>query len=110
MKVLKLTKQQTAKLQKQYPLGSSFDQKVIVKVFNPYGAGTWYLINQDPNDPNYLWCVAEIGHEHEMGSVSLSELQSIRVKPFNLPLERDLYFDEMPVKELWNKLNEGVHV
>ena len=104
-----LTKQQQTKLQKQFPMGSDFKQKVVAKVFNPSGAGTWYLINQDPDDPDYLWCVADLGFGHEMGSVSLSELESVK-GAFGLPMERDRYFDEMTVQELWDKLNAGEHV
>jgi len=104
-----LTKQQQTKLQKQYSKGSDFSQKVIAKVFNPSGAGTWYLINQDPDDPDYLWCVADLGMGHEMGSVLLSELESVR-GTFGLPLERDKWFDEMTVTELYKKLNAGEHV
>ena len=104
-----LTKQQQTKLQKQYSKGSDFNQKVIAKIFNPTGAGTWYLINQNPDDPDYLWCVADLGMGHEMGSVLLSELESIR-GIFDIPLERDKWFDEMTVKELYKKLDEGIHV
>lgn len=98
------------KLQAQYALGSDLEnQKVIAKIFNPYGSGTWYLINQDPVDHDYLWCIANI-FETEVGSVSKSELEQMRVKPFNLPLERDLYFDEQNAKEVFKKLNSGEHI
>ena len=105
-----LTKSEQTKLQKQYSKGSDFSQKVVAKIFSPSGAGTWYLINQDPSDPDYLWCVADLGFGHEMGSVLLSELESIKVPPFGLPLERDKWFDEMTVTELYDKLNAGKHV
>ena len=45
------TKEIESKLQKQYPLGNELEnQMVVCKVFNPYGRGTWYIINQDPED------------------------------------------------------------
>jgi hypothetical protein len=40
----------------------------------------------------------------------LDELKSIRIKPFNLPLERDRWFSPITVKELYEKLNKGEHV
>ena len=42
------TKEIEQQLQAQYPLGSSLDQMVVCKIFNPYGSGTWYVMNQDP--------------------------------------------------------------
>jgi len=67
------------------------------------------LTRQDPDDPDYLWAIVK-GNEIETGSVSKSELENVRVKPFGLGLERDLYFDEINAKELWDKLNKGEHV
>jgi len=32
---------------------------------------TWYIMTQDPNNPDYLWAIVD-GFEVEMGSVSLS--------------------------------------
>jgi len=110
MKTLSFTKAEINKLQKQYPLGSDFNQKIVVKVFNPYGSQTWYIMNQDPDDPDYLWGVADLGYGIEMGSISLSELTNLRVKPFNMPLERDRYFTQITVNELYEKINSGVHV
>jgi hypothetical protein len=95
--------------QKQFPLGNEWEkQKIVAKFFNPTGSWSWYLINQDPNDPDYLWCIVK-GFEVECGSVSLSELQSFKGQ-FGLGIERDLHFKPMPVKELWDKLNRGEHV
>ena len=110
MKTLKFTKANEKKLQKQYPMGSDFEQNIVVKVFNPYGGGTWYIMNQDPNDTDYLWGVVDLGYGPEMGSISLRELQELRVPPFNLPLERDQGFYELTVTELYEKLNNGIHV
>ena len=104
------TKAIEKKLQAQYLKGSDLDkQKVIAKIFNPYGGWTWYILNQDPQDPDYLWCIVK-GFETEMGSCSKSELESIRVKPFGLGLERDLYFKEQPANEVWEKLMKGEHI
>jgi hypothetical protein len=103
-----MTKEIEQAARKQYPLGSSFDQKIVAKFFDPTGSWTWYLMNQDPEEPDYLWGIVN-GFEIEMGSFSLSELQSVRGK-FGLGIERDIHFRPMPVRELWEKLHEGKHV
>lgn len=97
------TKAIEAKAHAQYPLGSDLEKQVVVaKFFNLTGAGTWYLINQDPQDPDYCWGICHI-FEWEVGSFSKSELENYRGK-FGLGIERDLYFEEVNAKELFSKL------
>lgn len=84
------------------------DMQVVAKFFNPCGSWTWYLLNQDPADPDYLWGIVS-GNEVEMGSFSLSELQGFK-GPLGIGIERDRWFKPMNAKELWDKLNNGVHV
>lgn len=86
-------------------MGSDFNQMVIVKLFDPCGSWTWYVMNQDPEDPDYLWGIVN-GIDVEMGSFSLSELESFR-GIFGIGIERDLYFTPIPAKEVWEKLNLG---
>ena len=43
------------------------------------------------------------GLETELGYFSLTELESIKFPPLNLPIERDMWFDSTPIKELMNK-------
>jgi hypothetical protein len=94
---------------KQFNLGSELEnQKVVAKFFDPTGSWTWYVMNQDPDDADYLWGIVK-GFEIEIGSFSLSELESVKGK-FGLGIERDLYFHPMPAKEVWDKLNNGQHV
>jgi hypothetical protein len=101
------TKSIDKKLFAQYEKGSDLkSQMVIAKIFNPYGRGTWYILNSDPEDPDYLWAITDL-FEVEVGSVSRNELENIRVKPFRLPLERDIYFDEINAYELYQGLKEG---
>jgi hypothetical protein len=97
------------KLFAQFPKGGSLEgQKVIAKVFNPYGRGRWYIMNSDPDEPNYLWGIVQLFEgEPEVGSFSREELENIRVGAFKLPLERDLYFDEMDAMEVYNGLKSG---
>lgn len=99
-----MTKELEGKFEK-YPLCSQddrgFDAEVIVKYFNPYGAGTW-LITEGEKQDNGDWLFFGYCHiiEWEWGYVTLSELES--VKPLGMfTLERDLY-SSGTVKELVN--------
>jgi hypothetical protein len=101
------TKDIDEKLFKQYLQGSNLEsQNVVAKIFNPYGMGTWYLLNSDPDDPDYLYVISDL-NEIEIGSVSRNELESVKVQPFGLGLERDLYFESINAKELFDGLLRG---
>jgi hypothetical protein len=103
------TKEIDSKLFEQYKMGSDLEkQKVVAKIFNPYGRGTWYLLNSDPQDPDYIWAIVDF-FEVEMGSVSRSELEGIKVPPFGLGLERDMSFTPINAKELFEGLLNGEH-
>jgi len=102
------TKEIDKKLFAQYPKGGNLEQQVVVaKIFNPYGKGRWYLLNSDPQDPDYLWAIVQMGQEVEIGSVSRKELEGIRVSPFRFPLERDLGFSPKNAYEVYKGLKEG---
>jgi hypothetical protein len=109
------TKAIEAKLQKQYKKveetknNSLESQDAVCKIFNPYGAGYWFILNQDPNDPDYLWCIAKIT-DVEVGSVAKSDLVNMKFGGYNLPLERDLNWGPMNAKEVYDKLLKGEHV
>lgn len=101
------TKEIDQKLFAQYSKGSDLsNQMVVAKIFNPYGRGTWYLINSDVDDPDYLWAIVDL-FEVEVGSVSRKELESIKIKPFNLGLERDLSFTPRNAEEVFKGLLSG---
>lgn len=97
MKKLSITKEIEKKFEKR-PLGSQegkgLDAEVLVKFFNPYGAGTW-IITEAEKQENGDWLMFGYCHilEWEWGYVSLKELIETKVRVFgiNLPLERDLY-------------------
>jgi len=103
-----MTKAITKKAQKQFPRGSDMEQLVVAKFFDPCGSCTWYMMNQDPTDPNYLWGIVK-GQELETGSFSLSELSSYK-GPLGIGIERDLHFDPKPAKEIWARLGNGEHI
>lgn len=76
------------------------DPIVIAKFFNPYGAGTWYATEYKPDEKLFFGFVSIHGdYCDEWGYFSLEELESIRVKPFGLGIERDLHCGEKPISE-----------
>jgi len=92
---MKLLTKEIEKQLEARPYGSQdkkgFNAEVIVKFFNPVGAGTW-LITEGEKQENGDWLLYGYCHifEWEWGSVMLSELQSVTL-PFGLGIERDLY-------------------
>jgi len=103
-----MTKAITKKAQKQFPRGSDMGQLVVAKFFDPCGSFTWYLMNQDPTDPSYLWGIVK-GSCVEMGSFSLSELSNYKGK-LGIGIERDRSFTPKPAKEIWDRLSKGEHI
>ncbi len=106
-----LTKKIEEKLQAQYYLGSDLEnQDIICRIYNAFGPGCWYLINQDPEDKDYLWCIATFDRVlYEVGSVLRSELESARVGGVALII-RDRYFREINAYEAYQRLMDGEHL
>lgn len=96
----------TKELEKEfekYSLGSQ-DEKgmeadVVVKYFNPFGAGTW-LITEGEKQEDGDWLLFGYCHifEWEWGYVMLSELENIQL-PFGLTIEREMYVTGKQVKD-----------
>lgn len=102
-----LTKSIQQKLQAQWTKGSDLkSQKVIAKIFNPYGIGRWYLINQNPENPDEVFGIVEL-HEVEYGMINFSELESLCLTPWKLPLERDLHFRPINAMEAYDGIRQG---
>lgn len=91
--MLLMTKELETKFE-NYPLGSQEglmeEADLVVKYFNPVGAGTW-LVTEGEKQDNGDWLLFGYCHivEWEWGYVMLSELESITL-PFYLGIERDL--------------------
>ena len=87
----------------KYPIGSQdgkgMDAEVVVKYFNPCGAGTW-LITEGEKQENGDWLFFGYCNlfEWEWGYVMLSELESVKL-PFGLTIERELYTTGGVVKD-----------
>ena len=73
----------------------------LIKLFNPTGAGTWYIAEYDP-ETRIAYGLAQI-HEAEFGSFSMEELVAYRGR-FGLPLERDLWWTPRPLQEIVTQL------
>ena len=65
------------------------DHSPVVKYFNPFGEGVWLATELD-EDGDIMFGLADLGYP-ELGSWSLSEMQSVRL-PFGMGIERDLLF------------------
>lgn len=85
-----LTKQQYEQLVKNNnEQDGSKDFKVVVKLFNPTGIGTWYLSELNP-ETNIAFGLANL-QEKEFGYTSLDELKEFK-GTFGLGIERDRMF------------------
>ena len=85
-----LTKAIEQQLDKNWPDDKGLC-KPAVKFFNPSGLGTWLIVSRDPEWPDCLFGLADLGYP-ELGSVLLSDLQSVKCPPLGLGIERDLHF------------------
>lgn len=66
------------------------DHKPVLKIFG--GPATWLFTELSP-DGDTLFGLCDLGQGFpELGYVTLTELRAVRLKPFGLPLERDMYF------------------
>ena len=86
-----LTKEIERKLRKN--AGSNEENlKPVVKFFNPCGAYT-ALFTELAEDGDTLFGLADLGMgTPELGYASLEEIASVKVPPFGLGIERDMYF------------------
>lgn len=98
---MKLMTKELEKLFEKYPIGSQEglggQAKVIVKYFNPVGAGTWFITEGEKleNGDYEMFGYCHLGDDEyaELGYVMLSELEKLDL-PFGLKIERDLYLSK----------------
>ena len=70
------------------------DTKVIVKFFNPVGAGSWYGCEFDPDQSLFFGFVNLFGDDcADLGYFSLKELEELDL-PFGFKIERDKFWDD----------------
>lgn len=85
------------------------DIKVIMKLFNPVGVGTWYVYEKEDDD--IYWAFVNLGDPMmaECGTISMSEITSLRL-PMGMKIERDMYFGNHTLQEVIDKVKSGGHV
>jgi len=87
------------------------DIKIVMKMFNPSGAGTWYLYEKE--DEDIYWAFVNLGDPQmaECGTVSMSELMAYRGR-FGLKIERDSSYKPLSIslEEVIEKVKSGQHV
>ena len=81
---MKLITKEIEKKFEKFPLysqdGKGMDAEVVVKYFNPYGAGTWIITEGNKTEHgDYEMFGYYHMHEWEWGYVMLRELQGIRL-------------------------------
>ena len=80
------------------------DPRIIVKFFNPTGAGYWYATEYDPEEKIFFGYAFIT--DGEFGSFSLEELESFKGR-FGLGIERDLHFgNQTRVSEIIKRHNQ----
>jgi hypothetical protein len=73
-------------------LADERDHFPVLKLFTPDAGATWLLTECDPDEPDRLFGLCDLGLGcPELGYVSLSEMMKVRGR-LGLPVERDLHF------------------
>ena len=110
-----MTREMEGKL-KSFPFysqdGKGDDAIVMMKFFNPYGLGTWYVLEAEKQENgDYLffgYVESPITPEfNEYGYFSLSELENLKI-PIKIngitvsygKIERDLYFEKVRIGDI----------
>jgi hypothetical protein len=106
-----LTKADLRKLESQDPYHpdgpgrelSASEALALVKFFTPDAQWTWFAVSasQDPDTGDVQFFGLVQGLERELGYFWLSELERVR-GPLGLPVERDLYWEPVPLADLIN--------
>ena len=105
---MKLMTEELERRFKDFPLysqdGKGMDAQIVVKYFNPSGAGTWLITEGgelDDGDWEFFGYVTLNGYEWEWGYVLLSQLKELRDPIFHrLEVEIDLSAGELVRDEL----------
>ena len=107
---MKLITKEIEEAIKNTPYGSTEyveldDKKVIARFFNPTGAGTWYVLEDDDwENGRVVFGAATLGYGLELGSISIDELESLKL-PLGLTIERDISVE--PFKSTMGELRKA---
>jgi len=103
-----LTKELIAKIPALYTQENEKDPMVICKFFDPTGSWSWYAIEGEEKDGDFLFFGYVIGFEPELGYFTLNQLETAKQGATGikaLPIERDLYFTPCRLTEVKEKYN-----
>jgi hypothetical protein len=95
--VMFLTQKDKKNLPPLYSQENEKDPMVWVKLFHPYGSGTWLITEYDGRDTMFGY-VMGLGH-NELGYISLRELMSLKGPGGAQGIERDRHFKPMPLSQ-----------
>lgn len=96
-----LTKEILNKLPKLYSTEEipTENKTIVCKFFTPDSSWTWFVVEGEERDGDFLFFGLVQGLETEWGYFCLSELQSVK-GPLGLHIERDRFFKPCLVSEL----------
>jgi len=100
-----LTDELRAQLPALYAQTDDPDPTIHARFFLPGTNWTWYVVEGQQEEDDYIFFGYVNGHCLEVGYFSLSELESVGSGK-RLPIERDLYFEPAPWGEV--KRREGL--
>ena len=98
----------TKTLKKQIPAlyateSVPLEEKVVVaKFFNPIGVGTWYVLEGQEQDGDFVFFGLVDLNNKELGYFTLSELESIKL-PYGFKIERDIHFSKEKIRKYWGR-------
>jgi len=78
------------------------DPRVIAVFFNPVGEGTWYAISYNEERNTCFGYVEGLGYD-EWCEFSMKELEELKLKPWGMKIERDMFYKETFFSELTGK-------
>lgn len=80
------------------------DKQVVARFFFPAGVWTWFVVEGEQKNGDFIFFGYVIGDFPEWGYFSLNELQGINVH--GLTVERDLHFQPGKFKDVLAKFRE----
>jgi hypothetical protein len=75
--------------------GKKGDALVIARFFHPLSSWIWYATEYDPETRCFFGYVC--GFDDEWGDFSLDEMESVKLH--GLGIERDIHFEEKPLRD-----------
>lgn len=85
-----LTNELIRTIPKLYETEKIEDKTILIKLFNPNGIGTWYIVEYDEESKEAFGYV-DLGYYPELTYFSIPELEAYR-GPLGIGIERDLNF------------------